>query len=330
MRNRLLSLLIGDRFQLSDKLRHSLGRSQIQCVLMAVAHILDGERIAVTEHFANPLSPRAGHPAAVHAMREIVRRDAIVGRADPASIGIVERRHLLERDEALPLVLRIPPASERSFVATSHWDAAGRLEADVTVDVSNDQCKRRYVPRSKCLAKFGHCCRAIDAQQRSQPASLRHSEPPQRNGSEFIGGSRQNFIDDRPISRKPDCLRDRVAVADGNRFGQFASGFPLTVEFEASRMFVADAFLVEVSLRADVVCDSPGDFLIPAEHDGWHPGISHAGNIERPAAQMSFVPARNRFERDVRVAGQQRCSRRRFPAGDDPVIAAGRGVRIGN
>ena len=89
-------------------------------------------------------------------------------------------------------------------------------------------------------------------------------------------------------------------------------------------MIGVHALLIEVALRADVVGDAPRQGRRAADHDG---GNAHIRGPRDPCVARvdpGLIPARDRFERDVRIARDHRFARPRVLARHDPVVAAAR------
>src|SRR5262245_32589106 len=87
-------------------------------------------------------------------------------------------------------------------------------------------------------------------------------------------------------------------------------------------MGVVGFFLVQVTLRANVVRAAPGNAFVAAKHDGGDAGVGHAGDVCLGSAQMDFIPARDRLDGDVRITGQERFPGDTSAACDDPIVAA--------
>ena len=97
---------------------------------------------------------------------------------------------------------------------------------------------------------------------------------------------------------------------------------PLISKPEVSGPVGVFLFPVDVALRADVVCNTPREGLIPAEDDARYAHVTGSRGVNLRSGQMDLEPARHCAERDVRIAGDHRCAARRLVPRDDPVVAA--------
>src|SRR5205823_7776924 len=84
------------------------------------------------------LDPLADAPGAVAAgprsrqrPRVVVSREPVIGRHDKASFGIALLRHVLEADDAGPLVLRVPAGTVAALCHFADRNAADALVSDV-------------------------------------------------------------------------------------------------------------------------------------------------------------------------------------------------------
>ena len=153
------------------------------------------------------------------------------------------------------------------------------------------------------------------------------AEPAEGNGTSAVRGRWQQVVDKRAIAGKSHGQRDRVGAADGNRFHHATFGFPLFSEEEAARMIGIHSFLVQVALRADIVCDAPGQRRCAADHDGGNACVGRARDPCVTRVDAGFVPTGNGFESDMRIAGDHRLAGTRMTARDYPVVASGRLAR---
>ena len=114
----------------------------------------------------------------------------------------------------------------------------------------------------------------------------------------------------------------RVRAFHGDLDGLLLGRTPLVAEPEVSRAVGVLLLLVDVALGANVVGDAPREGLVPAEDDAWDPDVPGPRDVHLRAGEMHLVPARDRAERDMRVARDHWRAARGLPTGDDPVVAA--------
>src|SRR6476620_6905469 len=80
------------------------------------------------------------------------------------------------------------------------------------------------------------------------------------------------------------------------------------------------SLLVEISERADVVRDAPGQAFIAAKHDRGHADVGHSSHVEPAAMEMCFIPAGDCLEGNVRVAGDHRHPGAAVSSRHNPVV----------
>ncbi len=86
-------------------------------------------------------------------------------------------RHRSKRDEAIPLVLRIPARSITSFCNPSNGYSAGSLEPNVSVGIGNHQAEGRNVPGPGRFLEIGHILGTPHGEQCGQPAPFLVPKP---------------------------------------------------------------------------------------------------------------------------------------------------------
>src|SRR5262249_26709882 len=129
------------------------------------------------DHLPNAKGTIAAAPRAGQWIRKIRRRGPVVGRRDPAALWVGQTRHPLERNQAVPLMYRVPAWPVAAFPNVANRHTASCLIADMAVRVGEDDAERGHVPGPSGLAEFLSRLRAVHAEQRRQPAALVGTEP---------------------------------------------------------------------------------------------------------------------------------------------------------
>src|SRR4051812_19263427 len=188
------------------------------------------------EPLTNSACPVAAGPCARQREREVVWSKPVVRGNCEAAGRIHLIGHLLEGDDARPLMTRVPPGTITAFLDMPNRDAAHTLMADVAAVVGKDQIEGGNLPGLGCLAKFCNRVGAIRVQERRQPLTWLGAKPAQRHGSRSPSHGRQDFIDDRSIAARHYPLNDRLSATHFNSFDAFPRLFPLVFEEKTTWM----------------------------------------------------------------------------------------------
>src|SRR4051794_4586945 len=128
--------------------------------MMHLAEVVKGEaerRLAIPalcelgqlrlDHLPDPNRPMAAGPGTVEGVRVVIPRESVIRRSQPTTGWVDGMRHRLERDQAEPLVVRVPAGSIAAFGCLADRDPPRALHSDVAFDVGGDKVERRHVPR---------------------------------------------------------------------------------------------------------------------------------------------------------------------------------------
>ena len=118
-------------------------------------HVGGGKFPARLEHAVNSVGAPRRIPFRADAVGILVGRDARICRGDDARRRIEDAGQLLERNVARPLMLVIGSAHRKASVTRgAQWNMAGRMVANVPVDVSVHRVLRGRVPGGEGLLEF--------------------------------------------------------------------------------------------------------------------------------------------------------------------------------
>src|ERR1051325_977515 len=163
-------------------------------------------------------------------------------------------------------MIRVPAGAVAALGRLALRDAADALEADVAVDIGEDEVERRAQPRPAGFAKLGAVLRLAHVDGRRQPAARFEAEPADRDRPRRPKLRRHDLVDNRPVARRADRLPDRLLAAHLDLLNTQRRRLPFAVVEEAIRMGGIGLLLIEITLGADVVGDAPGDAFIAADH----------------------------------------------------------------
>src|SRR5262249_1635578 len=153
---------------------------------------------------------------------------------------------------------RIPARTIAALPHAPERDPAGGLVPDVALVVAEHEAPRRHPPAPEGHPRLLERLRAVEREQRREPAALGGAEPPEGDRSSPARRRRQKLVDDRTIPGEANGLPDGRTTSHADLLDDLAGGLPGAVMEEASRMRGVRALLVEIALRADVVGHAPG------------------------------------------------------------------------
>ena len=221
-----------------------------------------------------PAAPRAGEREG-----KVFRGGSIVGASDPALIRVFQGRHRVVGNRISPAMRGVPAGMERSVPVFSNGDLARALVADVPFGVRESEAPGGHAPAAQGLSEIIGRFSAVRKQQRRDFVAALGSHPSERHRLRAALAG-QKLIDDRAVAGVSDSLDDRLGAFDVDRLGDLTGGLPPAVVQESSRVLGVGLLLVEVSLRADVVGQTPGDFSVPAHAYERHAYVRHPEGIE--------------------------------------------------
>jgi hypothetical protein len=154
------------------------------------------------------------------------------------------------------------------------------------------------------------------------PTAVMSAEPLEGDRASLVFAQRENLIDHGTVPREPNRAGNRVGAFDSDCLDEFASRLPAAAKLKAVRMRWIGLLLIQIAERANIVGHAPGHALVAAEHDCGHADVGHSRYVQLAAAEVGFVPARDRFKSDVWVACDHGHSGAAKFTRDDPVVAS--------
>ncbi len=280
------------------------------------------------------LGDAGGAVAAIelHAQEHVAAVDPVVGGDDPAGRGIEHGREVVERHEALPIVLSVPARDRAQALVGgigADRDRARQLVADVTVGIGIDEVLRRGAEQAQGVPERGPVVGAVDGEECLEHA-VGHGErrPAQRVQRGGAPEPAVRVVEDRAVRGLPDREVHVVAPghldrlgADGERLGAFRGQVP-------GRVRGIDLLLHQVLDVRPGVGDAPRDAgVVPGDHAG-RAGEGDAGHVVRAggadgtAVEAVHVPHGRHVEAKMRVVRQECGPGRGSRRPDDPVVGA--------
>ena len=275
------------------------------------------------------------------------RRNPVVCGDDGAARRIVDPRKLVERDEALPVVAGIPPrlrhhagASPAPFpvvvaVAVAviaatvppNWDAGGRDESDVPVDVGVGHVllRRVEVPRG------GDEAPPVPRMGQSEAGLQRAIVVPQRRPCECEhpcrvvarARLRPGIVEYRAVPRLAHVQHHVLVVPDPDALASDLELAP-AVRGEVARWIRrVDPFDEQVLDVGSGVGEAPGGTGVVPEHDHRHAGHGRSDDVPPRPGEVREVPDRGCREPEVRIVREDRLAGRAPRTVDHPAIGAG-------
>src|SRR5208337_3010346 len=202
-----------------------------------------------------------------------VRRNAPVGGCQNSRRWIINMRHLVERNPALPLVRVVAAVYRQAAIARSpDRHPPGSLIPDVTIHIRVHYVLSRRVKIRESLAKLIPVLRRVHVEENLSNAVLQR--PAQSNLPRL---ARNQFANNWPMPRSHHVERHIRLALDVDRF------LPVLWFHPSRRSFVLPLgieLLDEVVFhRRPNVGEPPADALVVPDNDERNSGQSNAGNV---------------------------------------------------
>ena len=269
------------------------------------------------------------------------RHDARVGRADGAGGRVFAARQVLEGDEALPVVGRIPArhgGAARDLVGgIADRHAAGGDVADAAGGVGHHHVLHGHhvAAHVRDVAVDGAHCR-VDHAGGDGGVVVGERGPLQRcdvAGRQHRVQTAVEAWQHGTMARAPALDRAFAHAFDLDGHGLDRER-PVAVGRQILARLVRVDLLDEQVLHVGAgVGEAPGHRIAAPEHDQRHAGERGADHVGRrrvrlPQRQMREVPDRGGAQLQVRIVGEQRLARGRACAGHHPVVGSGGAEQI--